>query len=780
MLRHVRFSDLSRLAAAIAIALFVASTFAAPVGAQAPGPATTATEVDIAASNAALEDLIVTLESETGRTELIGQLKTLLDARRAQAGEAHSGQDTPSGLATLDGGALLEAVTDRVRRVGEEFVKSGQIVARMPGLLPWAKDQVSGPVNRAKWIDALSKIAAVLVIAIIAEFLVLRLLARPRRVIEARATDAWEVRLLLLLARTILELVPIAAFALAAEFALSMLEPQQITVSAARALVAANVLVRGVLVIARLFLVPTVDSLRLLAIGSETANYAYVWVRRFANVSLYGFYAIKAATILGLPRAGGTVLQQLLALVLVGMMIALILQLRETVRDRIAGAGDTAASGARARLADIWHVAAILYVVVLFCIWLLDISDGFALIARATAITLLAIASARVVESGANRLLRGLLELGEEMRERYPGLEARAGRYLPIVYGIVRTAIWFIAAMIVAEAWGLDAFEWLGSGPGRVVLGTVAQILIVALLAITVLELTSSAIERYLQRNQESGNRSARMQTLLPLLRNVLRVTVGIVATLIVLSEIGINIGPLLAGAGVAGLAIGFGAQKLVQDVINGMFIIIENTVAVGDVVRVGGHIGLCEALTIRTITLRDLSGTVHTVPFNEVTTIENLTKDFSFAVMDVGVAYREETDEVIEILHTIEEEMRGEEEYAAVMLEPLEVLGVDEFADSAVVIKVRIKTQPIKQWMVKREFNRRMKKAFDAAGIEIPFPHTTLYFGEDKKGEAPPAQVVLRERFAGYGAGARSDERDAVPVEPVAARPNPGRDLPE
>jgi small conductance mechanosensitive channel len=249
---------------------------------------------------------------------------------------------------------------------------------------------------------------------------------------------------------------------------------------------------------------------------------------------------------------------------------------------------------------------------------------------------------------------------------------------------------------------------------------------------------------------------------------------------LIVLSELGINIGPLLAGAGVAGLAIGFGSQKLVQDVINGMFIIIEDTVAVGDVVSVAGHTGLCEALTIRTITLRDLSGTVHTVPFSDVTSIQNLTKDFSFAVMDVGVAYREDTDEVIEILRLVDDELRGEPEYGAVMLEPLEVLGVDEFADSAVVIKVRIKTRPIKQWTVKREFNRRMKKAFDAHGIEIPFPHTTLYFGEDKQGSAPPAQVVLTERYGKSVSADPSPNSDAGPLADRLSDERTGSDLPE
>ena len=650
----------------------------------------------------------------------------------------------------------------------------------LPNLLPWLNEQFADSAKRAKWIDALLKIAAVLVAAIVAEYLAGRLLARPRDTLEVRIADAWGIRALTLVARMLLELVPIAAFAITAEFALSILDAREITVSAARAIVAANVTVRGILVIARMVLAPRVEQLRLLALDSESANYAYIWIRRFANVGLYGAFIIEAVVILGLPVAGSAVLQKLLALVLLGMAVALILQLREPVCARIAGDSGARGASLRARFADIWHVVAILYVIALFCVWLLDISGGFVLVARATAVTLLAGIVARLVDIGANRLLHRLFSLRPETLDRYPGLEARAGRYLPVVYGIARAVVWFVATIVAAEAWGVSAFEWLGSETGGAFLGTIAQILVIAVLSVTILELTGSAIERYMRRSQDNGHTSARMMTLLPLLRNVLRVTIGVIATLIVLSEIGIDIGPLLAGAGVAGLAVGFGAQKLVQDIINGMFLIIEDTVAVGDVVRVAGHTGLCEGLTIRTIRLRDLSGTVHTVPFNEVSTIENLTKDFSFAVMDVGVAYREDTDAVIDILHEVADDLRADTKYNQVILEPLEVLGVDEFADSAVVIKVRIKTLPVKQWMVKREFNRRMKKAFDANRIEIPFPHTTLYFGEDRQGAAPPAHVVLAERFRQDASTGASGDASAPTASDAPDTRLPGTDMPE
>jgi small conductance mechanosensitive channel len=231
----------------------------------------------------------------------------------------------------------------------------------------------------------------------------------------------------------------------------------------------------------------------------------------------------------------------------------------------------------------------------------------------------------------------------------------------------------------------------------------------------------------------------------MPLLRTTAMVILVTLTALIALSELGINIAPLLAGAGVLGLAVGFGSQKLVQDVITGLFILVEDTLAVGDVVRFDAdHAGVVEALSIRTVRLRDLSGNVHTLPFSEVKTVLNMTKGFAYAVFDVGVAYRENVDDVIGILKKIGEEMEKDSRYGSFIAEPLEVLGLDKFADSAVVIKVRLKIiPPIKQWEVGREFNRRMKARFDAEGIEIPFPHQTIYFGEDRSGNAPPVRVA-------------------------------------
>jgi small conductance mechanosensitive channel len=229
--------------------------------------------------------------------------------------------------------------------------------------------------------------------------------------------------------------------------------------------------------------------------------------------------------------------------------------------------------------------------------------------------------------------------------------------------------------------------------------------------------------------------------------RYTVQIVIWAVAVMMTLGALGIDIGPVLAAAGVLGLAVGFGAQSLVQDVISGFFILLEDQVRVGDVVEIAGKGGVVERLNLRMVVLRDLAGNVHYVRNNQIDVVTNLTKEFSYYVFDIGVAYRENVDEVIEVIRRVGAELREDPEYAEEILDDLEVLGVDQLGDSAVVIKARLKTQPIKQWRVGREYNRRLKAAFDAEGIEIPFPHMTVYMGEDKDGEAPPMHVQLEGR---------------------------------
>jgi len=235
-----------------------------------------------------------------------------------------------------------------------------------------------------------------------------------------------------------------------------------------------------------------------------------------------------------------------------------------------------------------------------------------------------------------------------------------------------------------------------------------------------------------------------RLQTLLPLFRNILRIIIFVVVLMLLLAELGINIAPLLAGAGVVGIAIGFGAQTMVKDILTGFMVLAENAISVDDWVIIGSYSGQVEGLTIRHIRMRDIKGNVHIVPWSSVEGITNQTKDFGYAVFEAGVAYRENIDEVIEVIKTVAAEMREDPEINKDILSELQVLGVIELGDSAVVIRTRFKTSPFRKWFLERRFRQLVKNRFDELGIEIPYPHTTLYFGESKQGTAPPARVKI------------------------------------
>ena len=281
--------------------------------------------------------------------------------------------------------------------------------------------------------------------------------------------------------------------------------------------------------------------------------------------------------------------------------------------------------------------------------------------------------------------------------------------------------------------------EWSLSNGVKIILTV-----ILTLIALKVAKgLSNRFIALALKKGEEDQEFQKRTQTLGSILRYAVSITILIVGIMIILKEVGIAIGPLLAAAGIVGLAVGFGAQSLVKDVITGFFILLEDQIRVGDVVHVAGKAGIVEKINLRTTMLRDLAGNAHYVPNGTIDTVTNMTKEYSRYVFEVGVAYREDVDEVIEVMKEVDEDLRNDPGYKDDILEPLEVFGLDQFADSALIIKARTTTKPIKQWAIGREFNRRLKKKFDEKNIEIPFPHITLYMGQDKQGQAPPLHVA-------------------------------------
>jgi len=687
-----------------------------------------------------IDSLIVTLEDDDERRQLIEQLRLLSDAGRA----AESTEKYWDAL----GARALSYLSERSAALGQQVAELGAALSDVPALVDWIKDEWSSAEARVRWLDVVSKLSIVIGASLAGLWLFAVPLRRRRRALELRRTATATGRLLLNLAVMAMSLFPLVVFVVVANAAIALVEPRPETRIIVLAFVNA-ILIRGAIqAVVRAIVSPAPGSQRILPVQDETAAYLYVWSRRLATTAVFGYVVAATGLLLGMSDAVFRLSIDLVGLLIAGLLMVLIAQNRHAVAEAIRAGESGRSSGAlRRRLADAWHVLAIVYIVIAYVIWLLDIAGGAAFILRATVLSVIAVAGLVALVSAIHRLIAGGLSISPELKSEYPRLEERANRYLPILERVIRAILLILGVLVLLEIWNLGGFAFLTSDIGRGLGGGALSIGVTLLVAVLVWELVSHLVEHRLAGVDEDGDPiilSGRVKTLLPLMRKVVFVVLATLVTLIVLSELGVNIAPLLAGAGIAGLAVGFGAQTLVKDIITGLFILIEDTITVGDVVNVGGHAGLVEAISLRTLTLRDLSGVVHTVPYSQVDTVMNLTKDFSFYVMEIGVSYREDVDQVTEVVKQIGAELLEDPKYAIQILEPVEILGLDQFADSAVIIKARIKTKPIKQWFVGREFNRRMKKRFDELGIEIPFPHMTLYFGQDKAGNAPPGHIRL------------------------------------
>jgi len=483
---------------------------------------------------------------------------------------------------------------------------------------------------------------------------------------------------------------------------------------------------RSVVVLARAVAQPQEPRLRLVPASDAGADMIVRQAGRLAWVTGVGWAVAEASLLFGLFQLGHAALLKITALIVYLLVAGIVLRNRDGVAGLLRAPEDSVGLVAvlRNATASSWHRVVLFYLLALWGVWTLGIPNGFSrllqLVGTTVAVAIVARVLILLMQAGLDRILRA----SDGLDERFPGLEQRVANFHPLARMLVTSVVTAAALVAVFQGWGLDSFAWFAPGAlGGRALAASASILITLVLALAVWELANAAIERHLARlaREAQVSRSARLRTLLPMLRTTLLVTVCLVAGLIVLSEIGVNIAPLLAGAGVIGLAIGFGSQKLVQDIITGLFLLLENAMQVGDVVSLGGMSGSVENLSIRTIRLRALDGSVHIVPFSAVTTVTNMTRDFGYAVVDIGVGLNEEPDHIAVVLREIAQAMRLEKDWRAVILADLEVMGVERFTDLAWVMRMRIKTLPASRWAVGRELNRRIKQRFDALAIESP-----------------------------------------------------------
>ena len=345
-----------------------------------------------------------------------------------------------------------------------------------------------------------------------------------------------------------------------------------------------------------------------------------------------------------------------------------------------------------------------------------------------------------LVTYGAQRLVRVLCEPGGRWHDT--ARQHVAERSFLVFRFVSQLILTVLALLLILEVWGVSVWRAANSEIGSQVMSR-GLVVLAALAGVVVVIRISDVLAEYIVRPRLSAQGQARelgrkLRTLIPLVQTVLKVAAVLIGILVLLEQINVRTGPLLAGLGLFGLAVGLASQSLIKDVINGLFILFEDSISVGDVATLRGISGVVEKITLRSIVLRDLRGDVHVIPNSTIDLVTNMTKIYSRYLIDVGVAYREDVDTVMEILRDVDADMRRDLRFGYNMLEPIEIWGLDRFADSAVYVRARLKTRPGKQWEVGREFNRRMKKVFDERGIRIPFPHRTLYWGEQKAAPQP------------------------------------------
>jgi small conductance mechanosensitive channel len=715
----------------------------APAAAQAasPPPATTAARA-AAVSVDEVQQLVDTLQNDGARKKLIGQLQALINAQR------HLPPQKPEGV------ALLGRLSKEIDAFTGEILAGAALIVDAPRLVGWAREQIHSADARKRWGDAATAALLIFGAAAAAELALRWVIARAHPKFPVRRRDTRTVRLLFAVLGLILDLVPIMVFAAITYGAIAMtLDPLTATSITMAVLAVATIEARVILCLVRAVLLPPDDGALFLHLDPETRNYLYIWIKRFTFWGLYGYAMPEAAWWLGIPGALYTLLLKLVGLVLALLAIIFLLQNRAQIAKWIAGA-ETAGSGwrrVRRTLAEIWHLLAIFYIAGLYAIYALHIEGGFIYVARATGLSVLVIVAARVLAHSIRSLSRRGFAVSPKLQAQFPTLEQRANRYVPILTGFASAALYIVAGLTVLQAWEISAFNWLDSDLARQLGGDFLSIGLIVAGALAVWEIFASAVERHLAKIDSGVARRTRVHTLLPLLRTAMLSLLVVMAALIILSHLGVDIAPLLAGAGVVGVAIGFGSQALVRDVITGLFILLEDQLAVGDIVDVGkDHVGVVEAISVRTIRLRDLSGAVHTIPFSEVTTVKNMTREFAYVMARVTIAYGEDIERVVEILREASGELTADETVRDMILDPFEYLGVDALDEFSVVLLVRIRTLPSKQFAVRRAFNRAVKNAFDKYGIASRDPSPVALtsspsFTQEPRREDQTASPALR-----------------------------------
>jgi moderate conductance mechanosensitive channel len=706
--------------------------------APAPSPTARAAPAVPALTAAEAQQALEVLQDPQKREQLITTLRAI--AKAAPAPEAPPtpapSSGTPPAKATPEvtlqpnslGAQLLVALSHWSAHLAGEGTAALQAMNNLPALWRWCITLETDPEASLTLVIAAGWVALVVGCALILEFAAAWTLRRPRDALSRHLPtgDGNSTRLLRLLPyalmRLLLDLVPVAIFAAAGTLLSGIIPGIDATIRlVVIAVVNAYAACRAVMCVARMLLSPDDKRLRLWRLSDDAARFVVVWARRLVVVAIFGDALVDIALLLGLDQSAHDGFERLIELVLAVMLIVVVIRSRQWVGPSLRG---EAAGTARWRgwLAETWTYLAVITIVT-FWIGTATGTHGGLSGLYFPGVTIGAIIAARLLTIVVLGTLERLLRIDPETSDKLPGLALRAARYRRPLEILTTTVISLLCAVVLLQLWGVPAFHWFEGGIGSRLVSALATIAVAMIVAIAIWEVSHAVLERQLAAGPSGQARSIRLLTLMPMLRATLLVTIVAIVGLTALSEIGVNIAPLLAGAGIAGIAIGFGAQHLVQDVITGIFVLFENAIQIGDNVTAAGLTGAVEQLSVRTMRLRAGDGAVHIIPFSSVTTISNTNRGLGNAAVSVTVAFQEDTDRVVQVLAEIGGTMREEDDFKSRMLGDLQIFGVDQVRPWGVTIIGQIVCTDTGRWPVQREFNRRVKKRFEELQIVLGGP---------------------------------------------------------
>lgn len=769
------------------IALFVACLPIAPSAAQDQSGTEESSDTT-AVPAAELQTLVDLLRDPATRDALIAQLESLAKEQQQDGGGDAEGstdaasEEEPSEATKkppIEPVSMVLQVAkftqEIAERVAEEAAEFWDHLLRAP-----ARFSAIGSVDPDVVVDALLDLALVIALTISVFLVLRRLVRRVDRALGVLAAGGGLIKAGFMILASVVVDALVVVLAWASGYLLTLLVFGQYGSIEVRQTLYLNafLIIELIRVALRALLSPTTSQLRFVPLPDRGAQLMSTWLGIVIAIVGYGNLLVVPIIRSNVGYFAGRSVSALLALIALAILSALVIANRKRVAEWLHQAMNLRPEQRLLRfMARTWAVPFLIYLAMLCGMVITNPGGTFLPVIIASGKILAAIVIGAVVATAMKRSMADGVRLPATVNQRLPMLEGRLSAFVPKFLFVIRYLILLsVLAYTIHTLDLVDVRAWLTSNVGATLASNLIGVALIILVCFGIWLAFTSWVDYRL--NPDLGRPpSAREITLWTLARNAFTAMLLVFALMFILSEIGIDIAPLLASAGVFGLALGFGAQKMVQDVITGIFIQFENAMNVGDVVTVGGTTGTIERLTIRSVSLRDLDGVFHIIPFSSIDMVSNYMRGFAYHVANMGIAYRESVDEAKEAMHEAFADLVSDPEWRSKILGELEWFGLTSFDDSAVVVRARIKCQPGTQWAVGRAYNEHMKRIFDARGIEIPFPHQTIYFGEDKEGKAPPLHMVadIRQRRQQKEREVREPEAETPSrtVEPTQDAPN-------